>query len=110
MVFQGEEISMTDRGFAYGYGFYAPFVNIAFYIYAIRENLEKRKDIKRFTKNETLFPGAKIEAYRRLNGIVGSGRLTDKYIYIQEDSYGLGNVRPRESFFKPLGFIPIRDI
>jgi [Skp1-protein]-hydroxyproline N-acetylglucosaminyltransferase len=103
MVFQGEEISMTVRGFTYGYDFYAPVRNVAFHIYAIRENLENRKDVKRFTENESLFPGAKNEAYHRLNGIVGSGKLTDKYNHIQEDSYGLGNVRPRERFFQTFG-------
>jgi len=41
-VFQGEEILQTIRGFSFGYDFYAPSRNVAFHIYAMRTNIEKR--------------------------------------------------------------------
>ena len=50
-VFQGEEILQTIRGFSFGYDFYAPLRNVAFHIYATRENKEKRLKIPKFTEN-----------------------------------------------------------
>jgi hypothetical protein len=54
-VFQGEEILQTIRGFSFGYDFYAPSRNVAYHIYAMKENIEKRKNVPKFTENEVVF-------------------------------------------------------
>jgi hypothetical protein len=106
LVFHGEEISMTVRGFTHGYDFYAPVRNVAYHIYAIRENRDKRRNVKKFTENEVLFPGAKREAYLRLNGIIGTGKPSLDYNHTQEANYGLGKVRSRDTFFLTFGIHP----
>ena len=55
LVFQGEEILQTIRGFTYGYDFYAPMRNVAFHIYAMLENKEARENVPKFTDNAPLF-------------------------------------------------------
>uniref|UniRef100_A0A7S4AKV9 Uncharacterized protein n=1 Tax=Pseudo-nitzschia australis TaxID=44445 RepID=A0A7S4AKV9_9STRA len=59
-VFQGEEILQTIRGFSYGYDVYAPSRNVAFHIYAMMANLEKRKNVPKFTENQAFY-GAKVK-------------------------------------------------
>jgi hypothetical protein len=46
MVFQGEEIFQGLRGFTYGYDYYTAEISVAFHMYAIKENLEKRKKVR----------------------------------------------------------------
>ena len=119
MVFQGEEISMAIRGFTFGYDYYAPSRHVAFHIYAIRDNAFKRKNVKTFTENEVLFPGAKIKAYRRLNGIIGMGAGARHNLpsdgsmnnnvgattFFDEmaNVYGVGTVRSPQNFFQTFG-------
>jgi hypothetical protein len=103
MVFQGEEISMTLRGFTFGYDYYAPSRNTAFHIYAIRENLESRSKVNKFTENEVIFPGAKANGYARLNGMVGATREQGIYFRTDENKYGFGRVRQQEDFFRIFG-------
>ena len=103
-VFQGEEILNTIRGFTFGYDFYAPSRNVAFHIYAMKENLEKRNAVHKFDENEILFPGVKRHSYLRLIGISGtSSPSTQDYFNFEEEKYGLGKVRTREKFFETFG-------
>ena len=96
---------MSVRGFTYGYDYYAPSQNVAFHIYAIRENKDKRNQVSNFNENEILFPGAKKDAYRRLNGIIDGddGGATTTYNTIEEDRYGLGKVRSPTKFYNTFG-------
>lgn len=103
LVFQGEEISMTVRAFTHGYDFYAPVRNVAFHIYATRENTERRSNVKTFTENASLFPGAKEGAYHRLNGIIGAGRPSIIFNRSDEKIYGLGGARTAEMFYRTFG-------
>ena len=109
MVFQGEEISMTIRGFTYGYDFYAPVRNVAFHMYAIRSNVEARSKVSKFTENEIMFPDAKNKAYARLNGIIGQPTNPKSmfwkrmYVRSKQDEFGLGRVREAEKFYKTFG-------
>jgi len=108
-VFQGEEISMTVRAFTYGYDFYAPLRNVAFHVYATRGNKDERLQVKKFVENETLFPGAKEAAYRRLNGIIRLNRrgLDDLPFHpVDQVTYGLGSVRRPETFYRTFGIYP----
>jgi hypothetical protein len=102
-VFQGEEILNTIRGFTFGYDFYAPSRNVAFHIYAMKENLEKRNAVHKFDENEVLFPGVKKHSYLRLIGISGTTSPTHDYFTFEEEKYGLGRVRTREKFFETFG-------
>jgi hypothetical protein len=62
-VFQGEEILQAIRGFTFGYDSYAPVRSVAFHIYGMKDNIEKRKNIHIFNENEVLFgPGVKNQA------------------------------------------------
>jgi [Skp1-protein]-hydroxyproline N-acetylglucosaminyltransferase len=103
LVFQGEEISMTIRAFTHGYDFYAPQRNVAYHIYATRENKESRLNVKTFTENAALFPGAKEEAYHRLNGIIGTGKPSIEFIHLDQKLYGLGGARRPETFYRTFG-------
>jgi [Skp1-protein]-hydroxyproline N-acetylglucosaminyltransferase len=105
LVFQGEEISMTVRGYTYGYDYYAPVRNVAFHIYAIKDNKEKRGLVSKFTENEVMFPGVKNKGYLRLNGIIGTENRAFKtdYRHEEEGNYGVGQYRQKESFFRTLG-------
>lgn len=107
MVFQGEEISMTVRAWTYGYDFYAPMKNVAFHMYASKEQPKGKQNQNKekiFTENEVLYPGAKLAAYKRLNGIIGiSPSASGDYYKRQEEEYGLGQVRTRERFYHLFG-------
>lgn len=50
MLFQGEEISIGLRGFAYGYDYYTPERGVCFHMYAVKENEAKRKKVPLFWK------------------------------------------------------------
>lgn len=105
MVFQGEEIFQGLRGFTYGYDFYAPERGVAFHMYAIKENKEKRKKIKLFWENQNLYPGSAVEGMKRLNAIIGMGDPEDasNFYDAEAEEYGLGQARPKETFFKLYG-------
>lgn len=102
-VFQGEEISMTVRGFTYGYDFYAPIRNVAYHIYATRQNRENRLNIPTFTENAALFPGAKEHAYHRLNNIIGLAKSSIDFDHSEESLYGIGRVRTTNKFYRTFG-------
>jgi [Skp1-protein]-hydroxyproline N-acetylglucosaminyltransferase len=107
MVFQGEEVSMTVRAWTYGYDFYAPMRNMAFHMYTNKGKVNEDETPKKenvFTENEVMYPEAKLAAYKRLNGIIGMGRSsTGDYYSLQEEEYGLGQVRSREAFYRIFG-------
>jgi len=105
-VFQGEEILQSIRAFTFGYDFYAPIRNVAFHIYAMKENLEKRRNVHKFDENEIIFPGVKKHSYLRLIGISGTTRPAMDYFRLEEEKYGLGQVRTREQFFQTFGIHP----
>ena len=103
LVFQGEEISMTVRAFTHGYDFYSPTSNVAYHIYATRGNKESRMNVKTFTENAALFPGAKEAAYHRLNGIIGTGKRSIEFNHFDQQLYGLGGARKPETFYRTFG-------
>jgi hypothetical protein len=105
-VFQGEEILQSIRGFTYGYDFYAPLRSVAFHIYAMKDNIEKRSNLHTFDENEFLFPGVKKQSYQRLAGIAGTSLPVNDYFDLEEESYGLGQTRPRKQFFDTFGIDP----
>lgn len=88
------------------YDIYAPEISVAFHMYAIKENAEKRKKVKLFWENGALFPGSGLMAMKRLNGIIGMGDPGDDYYRKDEEEYGLGSVRTKEKFFSLYGIHP----
>jgi hypothetical protein len=103
MVFQGEEIFQGLRGFTYGYDYYTPETSVAFHMYAIKENKTRRKQVKLFWENGSLYPGSAVAGMKRLNGIIGMGDPNDEYYHGDEEEYGLGQARNKEKFFKLYG-------
>lgn len=103
MVFQGEEIFMGLRGWSYGYDYYTSEISVAFHMYAIKENKDKRKKVKLFWENSNLYPGAAVQGMKRLNGIIGTGDPGDVFYNAEEKEFGLGKVRPKEQFYKLYG-------
>jgi hypothetical protein len=113
MIFQGEESSMMIRGFTYGYDYYAPARSVAFHIYAIKSNIDRRKRHK-FWENDLLYKGALEKSTKRLNYIGGllSARASnlrrggDDYLHVDEDKYGVGMIRSRDTYFRVFGIHP----
>jgi [Skp1-protein]-hydroxyproline N-acetylglucosaminyltransferase len=103
MVFQGEEISIGLRGFTYGYDYYTAEKSVAFHIYAIKENKERRDKVKKFWENTNFYPGSAVEGMKRLNGIIGMGDPGDTFYEVEEKEFGLGHIRTKEKFFKLYG-------
>lgn len=56
-----------------------------------------------FWENGKLYPGSNLEGMKRLNGIIGMADPGDEYYHKDEEEYGLGQVRPKEKFFKLYG-------
>lgn len=103
-IFQGEEMSMTLRGFSYGYDYYAPERNICFHMYAVHKFRENRLAVPKFSENEKLFPGVEEQSMKRLISILGiNHQENDDYLTIDKDKYGLGQVRSLETFFSTFG-------
>ena len=103
MVFQGEEISMGLRGFTYGYDYYAMERSVCFHMYAIKENLPKRRKVKLFWENSSMYKGAGEKAMQRLNGIIRMLPSDEPFFDAEEKKYGLGKVRTTEKFYKTFG-------
>jgi [Skp1-protein]-hydroxyproline N-acetylglucosaminyltransferase len=104
MIFQGEEISMTLRGYSYGYDYYAPENGVCFHMYAVKANLERRQKVPLFWENVETYRGAGLQGMKRLNSLIG---LIDYPVeqWPQEDKelYGLGQLRDTAKFFKTFG-------
>ncbi|KAL3925353.1 MAG: hypothetical protein SGILL_000462 [Bacillariaceae sp.] len=114
MLFQGEEAAIAIRGFTYGYDFYAPERSVAFHIYAIKSNVN-RKSRHKFWENETLFKGALDKSVARLAAITGMlgpsvkrqrQRKESDHEVMDKDKYGLGHVRSKEKYFDTFGIHP----
>jgi [Skp1-protein]-hydroxyproline N-acetylglucosaminyltransferase len=120
MIFQGEESSIAVRGFTYGYDYYAPERSVTFHIYAMKRNIGRRSRHK-FWENETLYRGALEKSTARMNGITGlvpdnrkwlrshntaGTTIGPSYFNVDEDKYGIGQVRPREQYFRVFGIDP----
>jgi [Skp1-protein]-hydroxyproline N-acetylglucosaminyltransferase len=100
MIFQGEEISMTLRGYSYGYDYYAPENGVCFHmLYAVKENLLKRKRYRSFGKI-----GASLQGMKRLNSLIGLIQYPADQWPPQDDKskYGLGQIRDTANFFQSL--------
>jgi hypothetical protein len=102
-TFQGEEISIGVRGFTYGYDYYTAETSVAFHIYAIKGNKERRDKVKKFWENTNLYPGSAVQGMKRLNGIIGMGDPGDNFYEVEEKEFGLGHIRTKEKFFKLYG-------
>lgn len=101
MVFQGEESSITLRGFTSGYDFYSPSRNVCFHKYKHVSLLsDKSHD---FLENEHIYPDdVYVAALQRLNRIVGldgKGGVSSS----DDDPYGLGTVRSVLTFMNVFG-------
>jgi len=104
MVFQGEEISIGLRAFTYGYDFYAPERGVAFHMYAINENKARREKIPLFWENSATYNGVGMRAMKRLNNIIGmAAHPGDDWQHDEEEKYGLGKVRDKQTFFDVFG-------
>jgi hypothetical protein len=107
MLFQGEESSLSIRAFSYGYDFYAPGRSVCFHIFAIKNNIGRRQRHK-FWEHETLYVGALDKSLARIIGITGMAGIHSPQDYFrrEEESYGLGKVRPVEKFYATFGIHP----
>ena len=102
-IFQGEEMSMTLRGFSFGYDYYAPERNICFHMYAVHKFRENRLAVPKFSENKKLFQGVEDQAMKRLVSILGINHTQDDYRSKEEETYGLGKVRSLDTFFATFG-------
>jgi len=105
MIFQGEEISMGLRGFTYGYDYYTSGHSVCFHMYAVGENLKKRKKVPLFWEHTNLYGKVEKKAMLRLNGIIDMNPKEDpnKWNHADEIKYGTGKVRTLQKFFDTFG-------
>ncbi len=103
MVFQGEEISMTLRGFTYGYDFYTPDRQLLFHDYS----QDGEQKVNKFWKDSLSFQSVRTLSEARLIGIAYGGTEL-KWNNLEEKKYGLGKIRSAQKFFDTFG-IDIRN-
>jgi [Skp1-protein]-hydroxyproline N-acetylglucosaminyltransferase len=104
MIFQGEEISMTLRGYSYGYDYYAPENGVCFHMYAVKENMEKRLKVPLFWENTDTYRGAGLQGMKRLNSLIGLIHYpTNQWPQEDKELYGLGQIRDTAKFFHTFG-------
>ena len=106
MIFQGEEISMTVRGYTHGYDFYTPARSVCFHYYAIGENRAKRKKVKTFWEHSGDHAGSGKRSMNRLLGVIRMDPdLVEGVDYDGSglDRYGLGSLREPEAFYEMFG-------
>ena len=94
-IFQGEEISISARGWTHGYDFYAPVRSVAYHDYSPA----RKKGRRLFWENEQ-DPTVARAALRRLQATIG---LIDDASAIAEAPYGLGNRRTLEDYYRFAG-------
>ena len=85
------EISVTVRGFTWGYDFYAPERSVCFHMYATGANTKKRKKVALFWENDKLYRGKGRDGMERLLGIIGMNKVgTDEteWTHTDEVKYG----------------------
>ena len=78
---------MGLRGWTYGYDYYTAETSVAFHMYAIHENKDKRKKVKLFWENSNLYPGSAVQGMKRLNGIIGNGEPGDVFYNSEETCF-----------------------
>ena len=107
MLFQGEESSLSIRAFSYGYDFYAPERSVCFHMFAIKTNIGRRQRHK-FWEHETLYLGALDKSLARIVGITRMAGIHSPQDYFRrdEESYGIGKVRPLNKFYATFGIHP----
>lgn len=101
MVFQGEEVSVSIKGFTIGYDFYTPERSVCFHHYD-RED----KRIKYYGENDKKYDDEVFErGMRRVVGVIhmGPDLSPESWDHEDEDFYGLGGVRTPEKFYKTFG-------
>jgi len=106
MIFQGEDISMSIRGYTVGYDYYAPEQSVGFHHYSIGANAKERKKVHLFWENRSHFnDDVQRKAMKRLLGIVHLNPEvpTSAWDHVDEDIYGLGGVRTPEQFYEMMG-------
>jgi hypothetical protein len=91
---QGEEISMTVRGFTFGYDYYAPLQSVAFHEYA--DSSDRRKRIPNFAEHSDRPGHAGVEGTSLLRamsiiGMVGKSKEVSRWDRKQEHEYGIGS-------------------
>eukprot|EP00587_Corethron_hystrix_P001993 CAMPEP_0113308756 /NCGR_PEP_ID=MMETSP0010_2-20120614/7079_1 /TAXON_ID=216773 ORGANISM="Corethron hystrix, Strain 308" /NCGR_SAMPLE_ID=MMETSP0010_2 /ASSEMBLY_ACC=CAM_ASM_000155 /LENGTH=640 /DNA_ID=CAMNT_0000163885 /DNA_START=148 /DNA_END=2070 /DNA_ORIENTATION=- /assembly_acc=CAM_ASM_000155 len=112
MIFQGEEISITVRGWTNGYDFYAFERSPCFHMYAVGANAEKRHKVKLFWENGSKYNHAERPAMRRLLGIIGMKPELKETEYDTQDMdiYGLGTHRTKEQFYQIIGIDVVHKV
>lgn len=100
MIFQGEEMSISIRGFTVGYDFYAPERSVCFHHYN-----RVSPQIKYYDENEQQYsPQMYPNAMKRVVGIVRQNPKDDSsWDHRDEEIYGLGGVRTPEKFYETFG-------
>lgn len=101
MIFQGEEMSITLRGFTVGYDFYTPERSVCFHHYE-----RKHQPSGFFYENEKRYrDDLSIGAMERLLGIVHMNPEVElsQWNHRDETVYGLGGVRTPEKFYDTFG-------
>ena len=103
MIFQGEEISLTLRGFTIGYDFFAPERSVCFHSY--EKFAPERVKVHKFWEHSGMYKGLEPRAMKRLLGIVHMNPEIDpsEWDHTEEAKYGLGGARTTEKFFETFG-------
>lgn len=105
MIFQGEEMSIGIRGFTIGYDYYAPERSVCFHHYAVGDNARVRNKVHHFWENDNKYAGTGRSAMKRLLGMVHMNPEdpVDSWDHVEEETYGIGNVRTPENFYETFG-------
>mmetsp|Transcript_4317 Transcript_4317/g.9174 ORF Transcript_4317/g.9174 Transcript_4317/m.9174 type:complete len:579 (+) Transcript_4317:32-1768(+) len=105
MIFQGEEMSITLRGFTIGYDFFAPEKSVCFHSYAKGANEAARNKVPHFWENSGRYEGTGIKAMKRLLGIVHMNPEVNpsEWNHSEEEKYGLGGARTTTKFYETFG-------
>lgn len=108
MIFQGEEMSIGIRGFTIGYDYFAPQRSVCFHHYATLN--KDRVNVPHFWENTKKYKGTGVKAMARLLGIVHMNPETPRseWSHVEEDIYGVGNVRTPEKFYETFGIDVVR--
>jgi [Skp1-protein]-hydroxyproline N-acetylglucosaminyltransferase len=103
MIFQGEEMSITLRGFTMGYDFFAPERSVCFHSYA--KFAPERNKVPHFWENSNKYAGTGHKAMQRLLGIVHMNPEVDpaEWNHAEEAKYGLGGARTTSKFYDTFG-------
>jgi hypothetical protein len=104
LVFQGEDMSMTVRGFTYGYDYYTPEKCVCFHIYAMHNYAAKRNEVPQFWEHSNIYEGVPAQSIRRMNTIMGFwDRPLDQWYHEEADKYGVGQIREIEKYYRTFG-------